>query len=186
MDGMVNEFYEPVECSTLDPDEKEQIVSRAVFEQVMWERDIALEQLAEIGKGLGERMDDVFTAKDIIYCKDCAWHEYVDDDGDDFEVCNYYSREVMGSQFCSEAEPYKKPEEKAEFRRSVDLDNEKKMTIDKCPECGGKLVCRCVYGPDETSSGLTERMYCCVECLSTWTTQGDGEDETELRRYFFG
>ena len=54
----------------------------------------------------------------------------------------------------------------------------------KCPECGGKLVCHCVYGSDETSSGLTERMYCCVECLTTWTTQGDGEDETELQRYF--
>lgn len=26
MDGMVNEFYEPVECSLLDPDEKEQVV----------------------------------------------------------------------------------------------------------------------------------------------------------------
>lgn len=56
----------------------------------------------------------------------------------------------------------------------------------KCPECGGKLVCHCVYGSDETSSGLTERMYCCVECLSTWITHGDGEDETELQRYFFG
>lgn len=61
MDGMVNEFYEPVECSALEPDEKEQMVSRAVFEQVMWERDIALKQLSEIGKGLGEKMDDVAT-----------------------------------------------------------------------------------------------------------------------------
>lgn len=58
---MVNEFYEPVECSVLEPDGKEQKVSRAVFEQVMWERDIALKQLAEIGKGLGEKMDDVAT-----------------------------------------------------------------------------------------------------------------------------
>lgn len=61
MDGMVNEFYEPVECSALEPDGKEQKVSRAVFEQVMWERDIALKKLAEIGKGLGEKMDDVAT-----------------------------------------------------------------------------------------------------------------------------
>ena len=67
----------------------------------------------------------------IIYYSNIAsnnnnddYDEYVDDDGDDFEVCNYYNREVMGSQFCSEAEPYKTPEEKAEFRRSVDLDNE--------------------------------------------------------------
>lgn len=37
-----------------------------------------------------------------------------------------------------------------------------------------------------TVDGLTERLYCCVDCLATWTTQGDGEDETELQRYFFG
>lgn len=59
MDGMVNEFYKPVECSALEPDDVKQMVSRAAFEQVMWERDIALKQLAEIGKGLGEKMDDV-------------------------------------------------------------------------------------------------------------------------------
>jgi hypothetical protein len=58
----------------------------------------------------------------VVRCKDCSWYQSVDDDGDDFEVCNYYNREVMGSQFCSEAEPYKTPEEKAEFRRSVGLD----------------------------------------------------------------
>ncbi len=62
--------------------------------------------------------------EDVVYCKDCAWHKDVEDDGDDFEVCNYYNREVMGYQFCSEAVPYKTPEEKAEFRRSVDLDEE--------------------------------------------------------------
>lgn len=67
---------------------------------------------------------DVQTADvaSVVRCKDCSWYQSVDDDGDDFEVCNYYNREVMGSQFCSEAEPYKTPEEKAEFRRSVGLD----------------------------------------------------------------
>lgn len=30
-----------------------------LLEQVEWERDTALAQLAEIGKGLGEKMDDV-------------------------------------------------------------------------------------------------------------------------------
>lgn len=43
----------------------------------------------------------------VVRCKDCSWHQSVDDDGDDFEVCNYYNREVMGYQYCSEAEPYK-------------------------------------------------------------------------------
>ena len=35
------------------------VVSRGVLEQVMWERNLAVSQLAEIGKGLGEKMDDV-------------------------------------------------------------------------------------------------------------------------------
>ena len=30
-------------------------VSRGVFEQVMWERDVAIEQLKELGYGLGEK-----------------------------------------------------------------------------------------------------------------------------------
>lgn len=124
MDGLMDESYEPVECSALESKEEEQMVSRAALRQVMWERDIALKQLAEIGKGLGEKMDDVAPAKDVVCCKDCVWHEYVHSDGDDFEVCDYYKREVMGFQFCSEAVPYKTPEEKSEFRRSVDLDEE--------------------------------------------------------------
>lgn len=67
MDGLMDELYEPVECSALEPDDDKQMVSRAAFEQVMWERDIALKQLAEIGKGLGERWtmlcQMLFTAK---------------------------------------------------------------------------------------------------------------------------
>lgn len=35
------------------------VVPKSVLEQVMWERDIAIEQLGEIGKGLGEKMNDV-------------------------------------------------------------------------------------------------------------------------------
>ena len=35
------------------------VVSRGVLEQVMWERDLAVSQLAEIGKGFGEKMDGV-------------------------------------------------------------------------------------------------------------------------------
>lgn len=35
------------------------MISESVFEQVKWERDVALSQLEEIGKGLGEKMDDI-------------------------------------------------------------------------------------------------------------------------------
>lgn len=39
------------------------VVSRVAYDQVIWERDTALAQLAEIGKGLGEKMDDVVRVK---------------------------------------------------------------------------------------------------------------------------
>jgi hypothetical protein len=35
------------------------VVSVSAYKQVMWERDVAVEQLKQIGKGLGEAMDDV-------------------------------------------------------------------------------------------------------------------------------
>ena len=60
----------------------------------------------------------------IVRCKYCSWYQSVGDDGDDFEVCNYYNREVMGHQFCSEAEPYKTTDEKVKFRQIVGLDKE--------------------------------------------------------------
>lgn len=38
------------------------------YEQTRWERDTAIEQLAEIGKSLCEKMDNVAT---VVRCKDC-------------------------------------------------------------------------------------------------------------------
>ena len=35
------------------------VVSVSAYKQVMWERDVAVEQLKQIGKGIGEAMDDV-------------------------------------------------------------------------------------------------------------------------------
>lgn len=56
-------------------------VERGVFEQVAWERDIAVGQLSDIGKSFGEKMDDV--AK-VVRCEDCKHYrceesEYVPD-----------------------------------------------------------------------------------------------------------
>ena len=45
-------------------------VSRGVHEQVMWERDLAISQLNEIGKSWGEKMDNVAT---VVRCKDCKY-----------------------------------------------------------------------------------------------------------------
>ena len=35
------------------------VVSRKAYEQIVWERDTAIRQLAEIGKNFGSKMDDV-------------------------------------------------------------------------------------------------------------------------------
>lgn len=43
-------------------------VSVGTLEQFIWERDIAIGQLNEIGKDLGSKMDDVAT---VVRCKDC-------------------------------------------------------------------------------------------------------------------
>lgn len=43
----------------INEQEAADVVSRGVLEQVMWERDLAISQLEEIGKGFGEKMDDV-------------------------------------------------------------------------------------------------------------------------------
>lgn len=43
-------------------------VSPGTLEQYIWERDCAISQLKEIGKGFGERMDDVAR---IVRCGEC-------------------------------------------------------------------------------------------------------------------
>ena len=42
------------------------------YEQTRWERDTAIEQLAEIGKSLCEKMDNVAT---VVRCKDCKYYD---------------------------------------------------------------------------------------------------------------
>jgi hypothetical protein len=44
------------------------VVSKAAYDQVAWERHLAEVQLKSIGKSLGEKMDDVHY---IVRCKDC-------------------------------------------------------------------------------------------------------------------
>ena len=46
-------------ASDLEDIEPADVVPVSAYKQVMWERDVAVEQLKQIGKGLGEAMDDV-------------------------------------------------------------------------------------------------------------------------------
>ena len=59
------------------------VVSKAAYDQVAWERNLAEEQLKSIGKSLGENMDDVQPVKhgkwmNDIQCSNCGW--YMEDD----------------------------------------------------------------------------------------------------------
>ena len=45
-----------LESLALEQEPSDDMVSRGVFEQIMWERDIAIEQLKELGYGLGEKI----------------------------------------------------------------------------------------------------------------------------------
>lgn len=40
------------------------VVSRGVFDQVMWERNVALEQLEELGLSLGQKIEGVYMTKE--------------------------------------------------------------------------------------------------------------------------
>ena len=60
-------------------------VPQGVVDQIRWERDTAIQQLSEIGKGLGEKMDDIIAAKgdytprlltlEEAYAADIVWYE---------------------------------------------------------------------------------------------------------------
>lgn len=65
-----------------------QIASGSIFEQVKWERDIALEQLRSIGAELGMVMDDY---ERVVRCKNCPLADKIID-----RFGNRYYRCVTG------------------------------------------------------------------------------------------
>ena len=73
-------------------------VSRGVLDQVRWERDIALEQLADYGLSLGERADVV----KVVRCKDCKHRK----EKTCFHPCGgmWVGVELKDNDFCSHGE----------------------------------------------------------------------------------
>ena len=53
----------------------EDVVQRETLEQVYWERDTALQQLAEIGKGLGQKMTGQWmnVSGGVGFCSECKY-----------------------------------------------------------------------------------------------------------------
>lgn len=63
---------------SIDEQPTADVVEQSVVDQIRWERDTAIAQLAEIGKGFGEQMDDVVEVKhgkwlwvDGVRCSNC-------------------------------------------------------------------------------------------------------------------
>ena len=50
------------------------VVSKGVYDQVRWERDVAISQLEELGIGFGQKKPDMV---EVVRCKDCAHSEFV-------------------------------------------------------------------------------------------------------------
>lgn len=89
------------------------VVSRKAYEQIVWERDTAIRQLAEIGKNFGSKMNDVRPVihgrwefdkrRGVYFCSICgAVSPKVDEDGEDISapafchVCGADTREGAG------------------------------------------------------------------------------------------
>lgn len=88
-------------------------VSQGVVDQICWERDTALSQLEEIGKGLGSKMDDIV-----------ALLKEQEEDGH-WIVLEYCSNEGI---YCSKCM-------NKIFDRSI---KPKKKLSNYCPNCGSK------------------------------------------------
>lgn len=77
-------------------------VKQSVYNQVRWERDTAIEQLFQIGKGLGERMDDIVK---VVRCKDCInWERTWTTHSPDYHYCSFIEYLTYESFYCAKAE----------------------------------------------------------------------------------
>ena len=77
------------------------VVPTAVMEQIKWERDIAIEQLASYGVCLGEKKE----LAEVVRCKDCKYVHINSSSG--LYHCKrrgHYTEEVKPTDFCSYGE----------------------------------------------------------------------------------
>ena len=79
------------------------VVPRSIFEQVKWERDVAMKQLEDLGIGFGEEVKDVV---EVVRCKDCKY--FIKDEpcvGGTYDCCYMMSSdETEENAFCSYGE----------------------------------------------------------------------------------
>ena len=74
------------------------VVSRGAYDQTDWERCVALTQLKEIGKSLGERMDDM---RPVVLCRDCEQYCGRPWENNETGICARTDFGVGKDDFCS-------------------------------------------------------------------------------------
>ena len=91
------EFWdEAVLAETIRSIHAADVVSKAVLEQVMWERDMAMEQLQEHGIPFGGKADVVA----VVRCKDCDISTESHLMGDGWRFCKNNSQHHKDEHFC--------------------------------------------------------------------------------------
>ena len=59
----------------IDKEPAADVISKGLYEQIKWERDVALAQLEEYGVSLGEKAD----VAEVVRCRECLCYTPVDD-----------------------------------------------------------------------------------------------------------
>ena len=83
----------------------------AIFEQIKWERAVALKTLEEHGIGLGQKAEhiipsgDVMFTSEVVRCKDCKWYKKIVEKSKS-GLCHYdlVARCLYDEDFCSHGE----------------------------------------------------------------------------------
>ena len=107
---LIEELQEKPWVESVQVDKLDQRIDalQGAIEQIRWERDMAMQQLAEHGIPFGGKADDVFK---VCRCKDCKWYKpsvilspnrfcyrLLDNDG------NHIGYNMADEDFCSHAE----------------------------------------------------------------------------------
>lgn len=64
---------------------KQETVSIGAYEQVLWERDVAIDQLKQLGYGFGEKINKlsdkqkIGELEDVVASLDCKYYSFIDE-----------------------------------------------------------------------------------------------------------
>ena len=99
--GLFSNFVSNADIVDMPP---AKVISMGVLEQIRWERDVAIDQLAEYGIGFGEKKRDLVK---VIRCKDCKWFAPNDNGfatNSPTGYCFHHDIDRLKVDYCSDAE----------------------------------------------------------------------------------